>query len=225
MVTSPFMPLASVFEENGAPTMHNRKNDLSGFHLPDQFGTELGGREHNKSVASNLSNARYSRNVTQLQMEERSGISCQEIGDAEVGNVPLLRLNQIADIYARILGVPAATLKDPGTLDRTLTREDKYKRVYLGQQLKARVNSRQTGIADDIFGVMSFDNEYGGGQDDQHGISAQASVCGYRTLNGRWRFVSQYHLVDQVPIPQTIRLVSAQCVVCKFAPAQCTCPG
>jgi transcriptional regulator with XRE-family HTH domain len=225
MVTSAYMPLASVYEEGGVMTMHNRKNDLSGFSIPDKFGTEIGGRKHLKAVGQNLFKARTDKNITQLKMEELSGLNSQEIANAEVGNLPLQRLNQIADIYAGILNVPAANLKAPGTLDRTLTREDKYKRVYLGQELKAKVKSMQTGVANDIFGTMSFDGHYGGGQDDQHGISAQASVCGYRTLNGNWRFVSQYHLVDQVPVPQTVRLVSAQCVVCRAAPSRCTCPG
>ena len=82
-----------------------------------------------------------------------------------------------------------------------------------------------TGVANDVFAVMSFDHNYGFGQDDAHGRSAQASVCGYRTHLGNWRFISQYHIVNVVAVPQTISMVSSQCVVCRNSPQRCGCPG
>jgi hypothetical protein len=42
---------------------------------------------------------------------------------------------------------------------------------------------------------MSFE-DCGGPQDEATTTSAQASVVGYQTLSGHWRFVSQYHKVE-----------------------------
>lgn len=225
MVDSFNIPLANIREENGTKTLYNKKADLSGFRLPDQYGTEIGGRDHKINVGNNLWHARDGAHLSQSDMQLRTGLNMNDIVSAERGTLPLPQINHIADVYAQILGVQAADLKNPGALDRMVPRDDKYRKVYLGQELKARVKSMNTGVADDIWGVMSFDAHYGAGQDDQHGVSAQACVCGYRTLTGKWRFISQYHLVDQVPIPQTVRLVSAQCVVCKLVPSQCVCPA
>lgn len=223
MVNSTNTPLPNVREVGGQLTMHNRANDLTPFEIPDTYGTQLGGKQHAKAIGQKLCDARNAAHMSQRDFTVASGLTEEGVFKAELGAYGINVMNAMADTYARVLGVAAAPLKAPGPLTRLLTREDKYKRVYLGQELKARVKSMQTGIADDIFGTMSFDNDYGGGQDEQHGISAQASVCGYRTSNGSWRFVSQYHLVDQTPIPQTVRLQSAQCVICKNRPSQCTC--
>jgi transcriptional regulator with XRE-family HTH domain len=209
----------------GQPTMQNRKADLKGFEIPDIYGTQEGGKQHTKAIGQKLADARNARNMSQLDFSAASGLSVADVSTAEVGGFPIDRMNAIADTYARVLGVSAGPLKAAGPMVRMLSREDKYKRVYLGQQLKAKVKAMQTGVRDDVFGMMSFDHDYGHGQDDAHGRSAQASVCGYRNSNGNWRFISQYHIVNLTASPKTIALVSSQCVVCKNTPQKCVCPG
>ena len=138
MVNSTNTPLPNVREVGGQMTMHNKKNDLTPFEIPDTYGTQVGGPQHTKAIGQNLANARYAANMTQINFAAASGMTIEGVGQAEIGAYGINVMNAIADTYAGVLNVPSGPLKTVGPLKRVIAREEKYKRVYLGQELKAR---------------------------------------------------------------------------------------